>query len=91
MTELSPLFYIYYADFKESRVSNQLLSLSLTSTGASWALLHDFALRSEIPYRVISNPNERNVINFYPENLLDEELINNLAIQLNTAVIRSEK
>ena len=85
--EISPLLAIFYADFKldlEGKEKPNIMSIK--EDGDKFPLLHDFALRNQIPFRVMVIEDSRKQIDFYPSSAENSQLIYNLAEALTLEV-----
>jgi hypothetical protein len=85
--EISPLLAIFYADFKldlEGKEKPNIMSIK--EDGDKFPLLHDFALRNQIPFRVMVMEDSRKQIDFYPSSAENSQLIYNLAEALTLEV-----
>ena len=84
---LSPYLFIYYSDFEINKVdSSDSLKWVLSAPEDRLAMAHDFAVRSEIRYRVIKSENQSNRLVFYPESPTESSIVMNLAQQLNLEI-----
>jgi hypothetical protein len=85
--EISPLLAIFYSDFKLNLEGKEKPNkLSIIEDGDKFPLLHDFALRNQIPFRVMVIENVRKQIDFYPSSAENSQLIYNLAEALTLEV-----
>ena len=85
--EISPLLAIFYADFKLNLEGKEKPNkLSIKEDGDKFPLLHDFALRNQIPFRVMVMEDSRKQIDFYPSSAENSQLIYNLAEALTLEV-----
>ena len=85
--EISPLLAIFYADFKlDLEGKEKPNKLSIKEDGDKFPLLHDFALRNQIPFRVMVIEDSRKQIDFYPSSAENSQLIYNLAEALTLEV-----
>jgi hypothetical protein len=85
--EISPLLAIFYADFKLDLEGKEIPNkLSIKEDGDKFPLLHDFALRNQIPFRVMVMEDSRKQIDFYPSSAENSQLIYNLAEALTLEV-----
>jgi hypothetical protein len=85
--EISPLLAIFYSDFKLNLEGKEKPNkLSIKEDGDKFPLLHDFALRNQIPFRVMVIEDSRKQIDFYPSSAENSQLIYNLAEALTLEV-----
>jgi hypothetical protein len=85
--EISPLLAIFYSDFKLNLEGKEKPNkLSIKEDGDKFPLLHDFALRNQIPFRVTIIEDSRKQIDFYPSSAENNQLIYNLAEALTLEV-----
>jgi hypothetical protein len=85
--EISPLLAIFYSDFKLNLEGKEKPNkLSIKEDGDKFPLLHDFALRNQIPFRVMVFEDSRKQIDFYPSSAENSQLIYNLAEALTLEV-----
>jgi hypothetical protein len=85
--EISPLLAIFYSDFKLNLEGKEKPNkLSIKEDGDKFPLLHDFALRNQIPFRVTVIEDSRKQIDFYPSSAENSQLIYNLAEALTLEV-----
>jgi hypothetical protein len=85
--EISPLLAIFYSDFKLNLEGKEKPNkLSIKEDGDKFPLLHDFALRNQIPFRVMVFEDSRKQIDFYPSSAVNSQLIYNLAEALTLEV-----
>ena len=85
--EISPLLAIFYADFKLNLEGTEKPSImTIKEEGTKFPLIHDFALRNQIPFRVMVFEDSRRQIDFYPSSAENSQLIYNLAEALTLEV-----
>ena len=85
--EISPLLAIFYSDFKLNLEGKEKPNkLSIKEDGDKFPLLHDFALRNQIPFGVTVIEDSRKQIDFYPSSAENSQLIYNLAEALTLEV-----
>ena len=86
--DISPLLAIYYSDFTLSEVNPERVEkMSIQDNSNTFPMVHDFAIRNQIPFRVSYSNEARPYIDFYPVSEANRESIRKLAEALSLNVI----
>jgi predicted house-cleaning NTP pyrophosphatase (Maf/HAM1 superfamily) len=86
--DISPLLAIYYSDFTLSELNTERVEkMSIQDNSNTFPMVHDFAIRNQIPFRVSYSNEARPCIDFYPASEANRESIRNLAEALSLNVI----
>jgi hypothetical protein len=86
--DISPLLAIYYSDFTLSELNPERVEkMSLQDNSNTFPMVHDFAIRNQIPFRVSYSNEARPCIDFYPASEANRESIRKLAEALTLNVI----
>jgi hypothetical protein len=86
--DISPLLAIYYSDFTLSELNPERVEkMSLQDNSNTFPMVHDFAIRNQIPFRVSYSNDARPCIDFYPASEANRESIMKLAEALTLNVI----
>jgi hypothetical protein len=86
--DISPLLAIYYSDFTLSEVNHERVEkMSIQDNSNTFPMVHDFAIRNQIPFRVSYSNEARPYIDFYPVSEANRESIRKLAEALSLNVI----
>jgi hypothetical protein len=86
--DISPLLAIYYSDFTLSELNlERVEKMSIQDNSNTFPMVHDFAIRNQIPFRVSYSNDARPCIDFYPASEANRESIRKLAEALTLNVI----
>ena len=86
--DISPLIAIYYSDFTLSEFGQEPLEkLTIHDESGAFPIVHDFAIRNQIPFRVTAVPNSSSCIDFYPFSEANREAIRKFAEELALNII----
>jgi hypothetical protein len=86
--DISPLLAIYYSDFNLSELNPEPLEImSIQDDSNAFPMVHDFAIRSQIPFHVTYFNESRTRIDFYPASEANRASIRKLAEGLTLNVI----
>ena len=86
--DISPLLAIYYSDFNLSELNPEPLEImSIQDDSNAFPMVHDFAIRSQIPFHVTYSKESRTRIDFYPASEANRASIRKLAEGLTLNVI----
>jgi hypothetical protein len=86
--DISPLLAIYYSDFTLSELNPERVEkMSIQDNSNTFPMVHDFAIRNQIPFRVSYSNEARPCIDFYPASEANRESIRKLAEALTLNVI----
>lgn len=86
--DISPLLAIYYSDFNLSELNPEPLEImSIQDDSNAFPMVHDFAIRNQIPFHVTYSQESRTRIDFYPASEANRASIRKLAEGLTLNVI----
>jgi len=86
--DISPLLAIYYSDFTLTELNpDRVEKMSIQDNSNTFPMVHDFAIRNQIPFRVSYSNEARPYIDFYPVSEANRESIRKLAEALSLNVI----
>ena len=78
--DISPLLAIYYSDFNLSELNPEPLEImSIQDDSNAFPMVHDFAIRNQIPFHVTYSKESRTRIDFYPASEANRASIRKLA------------